>query len=91
MYDKEKGIYPAGQYLVGRDIPLGGYVLTARDGKTAYIQLYPSYAKYKKEDDAITYQDFTDDYHISLMEETTFLFVKNTKKKKKKENNKAPL
>ena len=77
MYDREKGIYPAGQYLVGRDIPLGGYVLTARDGKTAYVQLYPSYAKYKKEDDAITYQDFTDDYHISLMEENTFLVVED--------------
>lgn len=48
MYDKEKGIYPAGQYLVGRDIPLGGYVLTARDGKTAYVQLYPSMQSIKK-------------------------------------------
>ena len=75
MYDKEKVIYPSGQYLVGRDIPLGGYILTARDGKTAYVQLYPSYAKYKKEDDAITYQEFTGDYHISLMEENTFLVV----------------
>ena len=75
MCEKEKCIYPSGQYLVGRDIPLGGYILTARDGKTAYVQLYPSYAKYKKEDDAITYQEFTGDYHISLMEENTFLVV----------------
>lgn len=77
MYDKEKGIYPAGQYLVGRDIPLGGYILTARNEKTGYVQLYPSYAKYKKEEDAITYQDFTEDYHISLMEENTFLVIEN--------------
>lgn len=67
MYDKEKGIYPGEQYLVGRDIPLGGYILSARDNKIAYVQLYPNYAKYKKEDDAITYQDFVGDYHISLM------------------------
>lgn len=30
MYDKEKGIYPSGGYLVGRDLPLGGYVFTAK-------------------------------------------------------------
>ena len=77
MYDKEKGIYPAGQYLVGRDIPLGGYVITARNDKTGYVQLYPNYAKYKKEEDAITYQDFTEDYHMSLIEENTFLVVEN--------------
>lgn len=44
MYDK-KGGYPSGHYLVGRDIPLGVYVLTARDRKTAYVQLYPSLCK----------------------------------------------
>ena len=26
MYDKAKGILPPGQYLVGRDIPVGGYI-----------------------------------------------------------------
>lgn len=26
MYDKEKGVYPQGQYLTGRDLPLGGYL-----------------------------------------------------------------
>lgn len=33
MYDKEKGIYPSGGYLVGRDLPLGGYVFTAKTVK----------------------------------------------------------
>lgn len=75
MYDKEKGIYPSGQYLVGRDLPLGGYILTAKSEETAYVQLYPSYAKYKKEEDAITYDSFDEDYHIALMEEDTFLVV----------------
>lgn len=77
MFDREKGIYPSGQYLVGRDIPLGGYILTSRGDNTAYVQLYQNYAKFKKEDDAITYQDFKGDYHISLMEENTFLVVEN--------------
>lgn len=33
MYDKEKGIYPAGGYLVGRDLPLGGYIFKAKTGQ----------------------------------------------------------
>ena len=33
MYDKEKGIYPQGQYLTGRDLPLGGYILTPKRRK----------------------------------------------------------
>ena len=78
MYDREKGIYPAGQYLVGRDIPLGGYILTARSGKTGSVILYPSYVKYKKEEDEIIWINFEDDFHISLMEENNFLVVENS-------------
>lgn len=77
MFDRERGIYPAGQYLVGRDIPLGWYVLTSKDEKIAYIKLYPNYEKHKKDDDTIICHDFTGDYHISLMEENTYLVVEN--------------
>lgn len=77
MYDREKGIYPAGQYLVGRDIPLGGYILTARNGKTASVTLYPSYTKYKNEEDELMWVNFQDDFHISLMEEKNFLVVED--------------
>lgn len=76
-YYKDKKLYSAGQYLVGRDIPLGGYVLTSKDEKKAYIKLYPNYEKYKKDDDTIICHDFTGDYHISLMEENTYLVVEN--------------
>lgn len=76
-YYKDKKLYSAGQYLVGRDIPLGGYVLTSKDEKIAYIKLYPNYEKYKKDDDTIICHDFTGDYHISLMEENTYLVVEN--------------
>lgn len=76
MFDKEKGIYPAGQYLVGRDIPLGGYILTSKGENTAYVSLYPSYEKFKKDEDSyVWYESFKDDFHISLMEENTFLHV----------------
>ena len=43
MYDKEKGIYPQGQYLTGRDLPLGGYILTPKEGKTGNLMIYKSY------------------------------------------------
>lgn len=76
MFDREKGIYPSGQYLVGRDIPLGGYILTTREEETGYVQLYQTYAKFKKdEDDCIFYESFKGDYHISLMEEDNYLIV----------------
>ena len=48
MYDKEKGIYPSGAYLVGRDLPLGGYIFTEKSQAKGTITLYQSYANYKK-------------------------------------------
>ena len=39
MYDKEKGIYPSGGYLVGRDLPLGGYVFTAKNGQKGCVKI----------------------------------------------------
>lgn len=77
MYDKEKGIYPAGEYLVGRDLPLGSYIFTARGNEKAYVTLYQSYAKYKKSEDEITYKSFEQDFHLSLMEENMYLIVEN--------------
>ena len=69
MYDKEKGIYPSGAYVVGRDLPLGGYIFTAKSQAKGTITLYQSYANYKKEENEIMYQIFEDDFHLSLMEE----------------------
>ena len=44
MYDKAKGILPPGQYLVGRDIPVGGYILsTIDDSQNSTYVLYKSY------------------------------------------------
>ncbi len=78
MYDKEKGIYPSGHYLVGRDLPLGGYILTAKQGKRGSVELFSSYAQYKKQDcDPIEYDSFDEDMHIALMEENTFLVVQD--------------
>lgn len=78
MYDKEKGIYPAGQYLVGRDIPLGGYILTTVDKQyDSTYTLYRSYKDFTNEEDEISYISFKGDFHISLMEENTFMEIEN--------------
>lgn len=77
MYDKEKGIYPAGGYLVGRDLPLGGYIFKAKTGQRGCVPLYKNYKDFKNEEDELMYQYFEDDFHLSLMEENNFLNVEN--------------
>jgi HJR/Mrr/RecB family endonuclease len=70
--------YPAGEYLIGRDLPLGSYVFIAKSSmQRACVTLYPSLKKYKDEEDEILYQYFQDDYHLSLMEINTLLVVEN--------------
>ena len=76
MYDKAKGILPPGQYLVGRDIPVGGYILsTIDDSQNSTYVLYKSYKDFMNEENEISYKYFNGDFHISLMAEGTFLEV----------------
>lgn len=78
MYDKAKGILPPGQYLVGRDIPVGGYILsTIDDSQNSTYVLYKSYKDFMNEENEISYKYFNGDFHISLMAEGTFLEVEN--------------
>lgn len=77
MYDKEKGIYPSGGYLVGRDLPLGGYVFTAKNGQKGCVTLYKNYNDFREEELELTYQYFEEDYHLSLMEDGNYLLVEN--------------
>ncbi len=76
MYDKEKGTYPAGQYLVGEDIEIGKYLLISRKDKVGSVSIYENYKSYKN-DEMITYQSFDEDYHISLRENGLFVVVEN--------------
>lgn len=75
MYDKEKGIYPSGSYLVGRDLPLGGYIFKAKKGETGMVSLFKDYEDFKNKKNAIVDQWFEDDIHLSLMEENNYLLV----------------
>ena len=41
MYDVDKGIYPAGEYIIGEEIPIGQYILKQREGSTsATVSVY---------------------------------------------------
>ena len=66
-----------GNYLVGRDIALGSYILSAHKNKTAYITLYPSMKKFREEEDEIILESFEGKYHISLTDNNTYLVVEN--------------
>ena len=77
MYDKEKGIYPSGRYLIGKDLPLGGYLFKAKEGKSGSVVLYRSYKDCINEEDEIFWDSFSDDYFISLVEDGQYIFVEN--------------
>ena len=64
MYDKEKGIYPQGQYLTGRDLPLGGYILTPKEGKTGNLMIYKSYDDFINEGDEIRWDTFDEEFRL---------------------------
>ena len=66
-----------GNYVVGKDIPLGGYILKPKNNYNAYVRLYPSYNKFKKDEDEILYESFEGNYHITLIEDRTVLKVEN--------------
>ena len=74
MFDKEKGIYPAGFYLTGRDIPLGGYIAESKGN--GCVALYENWKKFREEEEFM-YQYFDEDFHISIMEENIVLSVEN--------------
>lgn len=79
MYDKEKGVYPSGEYLVGEDIPLGKYLLKQREGSASgEIHLYKDYQSYlKNPDNELIFKTFKGDYHLSLRTEGNLLVVEN--------------
>lgn len=76
MYDKDKGIYPPGTYLVGEDIPIGTYLLKSKQDLSGGVSIYESYQRYK-EDEMLSYNSFIDDYHLSLRETGIFIEIQN--------------
>lgn len=78
MYDREKGIYPPGVYVVGEDIEVGKYILNAQKGdrKDPFISFYENYSKYRK-DETSQYERFDDDYYVSLRENGMVISVRD--------------
>lgn len=75
MYDREKGIYPPGHYVVGRDIPKGSYYLTAKKDESGSVELYAKYSDYKEDENSVIFENFSDDFFLSLNEENGYLIV----------------
>jgi len=40
LYDKEKGIYPAGRYIAGEDIEISSYILVSKPKEDGEVYLY---------------------------------------------------
>lgn len=76
VYDKERGIFPSGEYTVGEDIPTGRYLFKSRDKKqNASIHIYQSYQKYL-EHDYLSFEYFDGDYFTTIRENGLFVVVK---------------
>lgn len=82
MYDKDKGIYPAGHYIAGRHISLGGYYLTAKKEKTGSVELYKNISDFENNENSLLYENFDDDFFVSLYEQGMYLIVSDADIKK---------
>lgn len=73
LYDKEKGIYPSGRYIIGEDIDIGSYAFISRENEEGEIYLYktPNSKEYVLE------EYFEGAYYISLKEKGNLLIIKN--------------
>ena len=77
VYDKERGIYPSGEYVVGEDIQTGRYLFKSRDKKSSgSIQIYSSYYEYL-EHNYLSSEYFDGDYFATIRQDGQFIVVKN--------------
>lgn len=67
----------SGHYRVGVDIDSGSYLVVPCGGKDAYIELFSSYTKFKREEDAIISTSTSTEYRIALPENGAYLVVEN--------------
>lgn len=73
LYNKEKGIYPAGRYMVGEDIEVGSYILVSKSKEEGEIYLY----KNSTEKNKVIDDYFEGAYYIALKEKGNLLIVKS--------------
>ena len=81
-YDFEKGVYPAGQYIAGRDLMPGGYIITPLSLEQAYLTIYKNYKDFINENDEITYTAIRDVYHFIVEDNKNLISIENAYIKK---------
>ncbi len=75
MYDFEKGIFPQGEYTIGKDIPCGRYILKPHEDNLGSIIIYQSRLSYQTRDDEIDLQTFESDFYINFDVNGEFIII----------------
>lgn len=77
MYDFEKGIFPQGEYTIGKDIPCGRYILKPQGNNFGIITIYQSRLSYQTRDDEIDIQSFDSDFYINFDVNGEFIIIES--------------
>lgn len=82
MYDREKGIFPPGIYVVGEDLEKGNYLLNEIEPEeNTWVMIYEDYSKYKA-NKCTHWETFSKDYYLPLKENGMVISVRNAEIRK---------
>lgn len=77
-YNFQNGIYPPGQYIAGRDLPIGGYILTPlTQNQQGQITIYKSYSDFVNEEFELSWHTFTDTFHTVITNDNYLIVIEN--------------
>lgn len=54
---------------------MGGYYFIAKQDKTGSVELFLNYSDYKELENSVIYENFTEDFFLTLTEEGEYLIV----------------
>lgn len=75
MYDFEKGIFPQGEYTIGKDIPCGRYILKPQEDELGSVTIYQSRLSYQTGDNEIDIQAFKSDFYMNFDVNGEFIII----------------
>lgn len=77
-YNFQKGVYPAGQYVAGRDLSAGGYILTPTSkNQEGQVTIYKSYTDFVNEEMELSWYKFSDIYHLVVTNDNYLIVIEN--------------
>lgn len=77
-YNFQNGIYPPGQYIAGRDLPIGGYILTPlTQNQQGQITIYKNYSDFVNEELELSWNTFTDTFHTVITNDNYLIVIEN--------------